>query len=172
MRRREFIASLGSAAATAAWPLAGQAEQSIPVIGFLHTASPDQNAKYVEAFVEGLKEQGYVVGRNLIIEYRWANNDYSQLPGLAADLIARRVAVIAAPAATQAAVAAKTASTTIPVVFGTGGDPVSLGLVAKSRPPWRERDRRQFHECGACWEATRAAGRADVGLGAFRRAHQ
>jgi putative tryptophan/tyrosine transport system substrate-binding protein len=128
MRRREFAAG---------WPLAARAEQqsSMPVIGFLNSASPQPFANYVSGFRVGLKQTGYIDGQNVTIEFRWAEGDYDRLPEMAADLVRRKVAVLASTGGPPSVLAAKAATTTIPIVFTIGTDPIRLGVVTSlSRP--------------------------------------
>jgi len=138
--RRELLAALGGAAAT--WPLAARAQHStMPVIGFVYPGVPELSAGVVAAFRKGLNETGFVEGRNVTVEFRFAYNDNARLPELVGDLVRRGVAVIATPASTPAALAAKAVTATVPIVFGVGADPVEIGLVASLKP-------------GAAWSPT------------------
>ena len=133
LKRREFIAVVGGAAV---WPLAARAQQSaVPVIGYVGTGSRESDAFRLPSFHQGLSESGYVEGRNLSIEYRWAEGDNNRLPAIMGELARREVAVIAVPASTPGALAAKAATSTIPTVFYIGLDPVALGLVASLNRP-------------------------------------
>ena len=133
MRRREFVMCLGTAVA---WPVAARAQQrALPVVGFLGTGSPRSDAYRVTAVRQGLMESGYVEGQNVAFEYRWAEDQYGRLPALAAELVQREVAVIVAIGGTTSAVAAKSATTTIPIVFEIGSDPVMSGLVSSLNRP-------------------------------------
>src|SRR6185295_10586627 len=132
MKRRDFLVAFGGAAAT--WPLAARAQQ-VPVIGILHSSSPAGLQQDFAAFRRGLAEAGFVEGRDVAIEFRWAQEQYDRLPMLAAELVQRRVAVIVAGGAVRSPLAAKAATSTIPIVFQTGSDPVEIGLVASLNRP-------------------------------------
>jgi putative ABC transport system substrate-binding protein len=133
MRRREFITLLGGAAA--AWPLSARAQGSLPIVGFLSSRSAEESAHLVQAFQTGLKDGGFVEGQSVLLEFRWARGDYGRLPALAAELVNRRVAVIAAVGGDPSNKAAKQATSTIPIVFATGSDPVQAGLVESFNRP-------------------------------------
>src|SRR5262249_15412238 len=134
MRRREFVTLIGSAAVV--WPLAARAQQpSVPVIGYIGSTSAGPYADRLGVFRQGLNETGFSEGRNVAIEFRWAENQVDRMPALIADLVRQRVAVIAMAGSTPGALAAKVATTTIPVVFSIAGDPVQLGLVASLHRP-------------------------------------
>jgi putative ABC transport system substrate-binding protein len=132
VRRREFIAAVGG---VAAWPLTARAQQPMPVVAFINGGSADGSAPRSAAFRKGLNEAGYVEGQNVTVEYHWLEGQYDRLPALVADLVRRRVAVIATPANTPGTLATKAGTATIPIVFGIGEDPVRLGLVASLARP-------------------------------------
>ncbi len=132
MKRREFIALVG---ATTVWPFAINAQQSLPVVGFLSSRSPEESAHLIEAFRGGLKDGGFIEGQSVSLEFRWAHGDYDRLPALAAELVNRRVSVIAAVGGDPSNKAAKQATATIPIVFATGSDPVETGLVESFNRP-------------------------------------
>ena len=140
MRRRKFLGVLGGA--VAAWPPAVHAQQQMPVIGFLSGTNAAMLALSLVAFRTGLNETGFFEGRNVAIEYRWADGDYRRLPAMVADLVQRRVAVIIAAGGSAPAFAVKAATSTIPMVFSTGSDPVKVGLCDVNEPAGRQHHRR------------------------------
>src|SRR5262249_24690267 len=135
MRRREFITLLGGVAA--AWPLGSPGQQAVPLVGFLNSASPDAFAPYVDGFLQGLRDGGYIDGQNVKVEYRWAYGQYDRLPQLAAELVGQQVAVIVASGGEPSVMAAKAATSRTPIVFGIGGHPVQLRPGARSQPAAR-----------------------------------
>src|SRR5262249_2915147 len=135
MKRREFIKLLGGAAATS-WPLAARAQQPVmPIVGLVSPRSPEDSSRLGAAFRKALNEAGYIEGQDVMVAYHWLDGQYDRLPAVMADLVGRRVAVIATPGFSAGAQAAKAATTTIPIVFGVGEDPVRLGLVASLARP-------------------------------------
>jgi putative ABC transport system substrate-binding protein len=133
MKRRDFITLLGGAAM--GWPLAARAQRALPLVGYLHSATPGPFVTLTAAFLRGLSDMGYVEGQNVTIEYRWAEGQVDRLPGLAADLVRNQVAVLVAVGGELSALAAKAATSSIPIVFSVGGDPIKSGLVASFNHP-------------------------------------
>jgi putative tryptophan/tyrosine transport system substrate-binding protein len=133
MRRRDFVTLISGAAAL--WPLSGRAQQAIPLIGFVSSRSPDESAIVIEAFRLGLREAGFIEGQNLAVTFRWAEGHYDRLPALAAELVDLRVTLLYSAGGPPAALAAKAATSTIPIVFSAANDPVALGLVDSLNRP-------------------------------------
>ncbi len=155
MRRRDTFIALGGAAI--GWPLTARAAQSAATVGFVSSRSPGKSASLVTAFRQGLSESGYLDGRNVVLEYRWAEGHYDRLPELAADLVARKVGVIAAVGGPNSAQAAKRATSTIPIVFATGTDPRRDRIGRQPCPTGRQRHRFHDHERRTDSQAARAA---------------
>ena len=159
MRRREFITVIGGAAA---WPLAARAQQpAVPVVGFLSSRAPEDSKHLVAAFRRGLAEGGFVEGQNVAIEFRWARGQYDLLPAMAAELVSRRVDVLTTAGGEPSALAAKRATSTIPIVFGLGSDPISVGLVES--PARRQRHRRHAADAAHGAETVGPAARPRAG---------
>jgi putative tryptophan/tyrosine transport system substrate-binding protein len=158
MKRRDFVAALagGAAAPSFLWPRAALAQQpSIPLVGFLSSLARGDLGLVVPGFLQGLNEAGFIEGRNIAIEYRWAEGDYRRLPEMAADLVSRKVAVIAAISGTPSVLAAKAATTTITIVFAIGGDPVAAGLVTSlNRPGGNASTIHRWRPNGWTWRAS------------------
>ena len=172
MRRREFITLLGGAAA-AAWPLSAHAQQpAMPVVGLLTAGFPETSVNRVSAFRQGLNETGYVEGQNVAVEYRWAEGRYDRFPELVADLIRRNANVIATPGSPDATRAAKAATSTLPIVFAVGEDPVKLGLVATLARPGANMTGVNFFCLRAVGKAARTAARTSAKGGACGRPHK
>jgi ABC transporter substrate binding protein len=171
MKRREFMTLVGGV--TVGWPLAARAQQSMPVVGVLSAEWPNAvTADRLRAFREGLNDTGYFEGRNVIIEYRWAEGRYDRLPALATELVGLPVNVIVCAGSTPATIAAKAATTTVPIVFYGGSDPVSTGLGPKPQPTGRQRHRRDHLERRVSGKATGAAARVGPYGDHNRRARQ
>ena len=175
MKRRQFISLIGGVAV--AWPLAARAQQpAMPVVGFMSARSPGESAHLVAAFRRGLGEGGFIEGQNVALEFRWARGQYDRLPALATELVNRGIAVLVAVGGDPSSVAAKQATSTIPIVFGIGGDPVKGWLSRELQPARRECDRRYFNDSADGAEAVGPPARVSSGRspdrGRSRRAQQ